>query len=230
MIVAGGRAARVRRSFIGVVSAAALFTGCMPHVMHGPRVEDDGLSGSLSLTLGRNREVGDLESRILPSLYAGLRRSWVPADGTGVAGSIGVQVPLLLAPVLADDDPNRFDALMATSYADVYIQPSRDLDPGFETGFGVLASTALAGPYLQAGRMRPTGSGWYTTQLVAFAIGDEMGTGVLYLPSVVWRHREPGAGTAANFSAGLGFGFAEDSETDKLIILGVSFELGLGRN
>lgn len=229
-MAAGMRAALARRSFIAAVLAAVLFTGCMPHVMHGPRVEDDGLSGSLSLTLGRNREIGDLESRILPSLYGGLRRSWVPADGTGVAGSIGIQLPLLLAPILADDDPNGFDALLATSYADIYIQPSRDLEPGFETGIGVLASTALAGPYVQAGRMSATGRGWYTTQLVAFAIGDEMGRGMLYLPSVVWRHRDPGAGTAANLSAGLGFGFGEDSETDKLIVLGVSFELGLGRN
>lgn len=223
-------AAPARRGVIAAVAAALLFTGCMPHVLHGPRVEDDGLSGSLSLTLGRNREIGDMESRILPSVYGGLRRSWVPADGTGVAGSIGIQVPLLLFPVVADDGPNGFDALAATSYVDLYMQPSRSLDPGFETGFGALGSTALAGPYLQAGRLSSTGQGWYTTQLVAFAIGDEMGRGILYLPSVVWRHRDPGAGTAANFSAGLGFGFGEDSERDNLIVLGVSFELGLGRN
>lgn len=216
----------------GVIGAAAfmlLFSACMPQIMHGPRVEDDGLSGSLSLTVGRNREIGELQPRILPSMYAGLRRSWVPAGGRGAAGSIGFQVPVLLAPLIADGDRNGLEALAATSYADIYLQPSRSGEPGFETGVGVLASTALGGPYVQAGMMRPGGKGWYTTQLLAFAIGDDLGSGVLYFPSVVWRHRDTGAETAANVSAGLGLGLG-DSDMGTLIVLGVALELGLGRH
>lgn len=215
------------RCSIGAAAAAVLFTGCMPHVMHGPRVEDDGLSGSLSLTIGHNRELDELEPRILPSVYAGLRRSWVPGDGRGVAGSIGVQVPVLLAPLIAGDDRG-FDALAASSYVDVYIQPSRGADPGFETGIGVLASTALGGPYFQAGSMRPGGRGWYTTHLVAFDTRDDLG--LLYFPSFAWRHRNVDAEAAANLSAGLGFSVGGDQHMDTLIVLGVTLELGLGRN
>jgi hypothetical protein len=198
--------------------------------MHGPRIEDDGLSGSLSLTLGRNREVGELETLILPSLYGGLRRSKVPADGDGTAASLGVQVPVLVAPLFADEETGTFDALTATSYLDVYVQPKRRPQPGFEWGVGALASTALAGPYVQVGRMRPDGGGWYTTQLVVFAIGDDFGDdSAYYLPTVVWRYRDPSRTTAANLSAGVGVGVHDRSGTDMLVTLGVTLELGLGR-
>ncbi|HUG41569.1 MAG TPA: hypothetical protein VMM12_13860, partial [Longimicrobiales bacterium] len=83
--------------------AALMLAGCMPHVTHGPRVEDDGLSGALSVDLYGNREVGIVAGGILPNVYGALRGSWVPPDGHGVAGSLGVQVPLLLIPFLGDD-------------------------------------------------------------------------------------------------------------------------------
>lgn len=214
------------------VAIAVLCSGCMPHVMHGPRVDDDRVSGSVSLTLGRNREVGDLESRILPSLYGGLRRSWLPSDGDGLAGSFGIQVPLLLAPVLVDSDvdgPDRLEALLATTYVDAYLQPKRRVDPGWETGLGVLASTALAGPYLQAGRLNADGQGWYTTQLVAVMIGDDLGEGTIYMPTIIWRDRDEAGSSAVNFSLGLGVPFGEDTR-EMLIIAGLTFELGLRRN
>jgi hypothetical protein len=211
---------------LALTAAMAVFSsGCMPHVMHGPRIEEDGVSGSLSLTLGRNREVGD-HIGILPSLYGGLRRSWMRSDG--LAGSIGVQVPLFLATVLVDN--SRVDAadVLATSYVDIYIQPVRRTEPGWESGVGVLASSALIGPYAQVGRF-DTGQGWYTTQLVAFTIGDDLGDGTLYMPTVVWRRRNVGGSTAANFSLGLGVPLTLNAD-EMLLIAGVSFELGLPRN
>lgn len=222
----GFRSSPVRRT--AAVGAAALCTGCLPHVMHGPRIEDDGVSGSLSLTLGRNRQVGGLESEILPSLYGGLRTSKVPTDGDGTAASLGVQVPLLIAPVFANDDTDAFDALTATSYLDVYLQPKRRPQPGFEWGVGALASTGLAGPYVQVGRMQPDGGGWYTTQLVVFAIGDDFDDdSAYYLPTVVWRYRDPARTAAANISVGVGVGVHDRSGTDMLVTLGVTLELGL---
>jgi hypothetical protein len=218
---------------LALAAAIGVFSsGCMPHVMHGPRVEEGGVSGSVSLTLGRNREVGDLDARILPSVYGGLRQSWVPSEGDGLAGSFGIQVPLLLAPVLLDREAtgvDRVDALLATTYVDGYLQPKRRVDPGWETGLGVLASTALAGPYLQAGRMDAHGHGWYTTQLVAFTIGDDLGEGSIYMPTIVWRHRDVGGSTAANFSLGLGVPLSDNAE-EMLVIAGVTFELGLTGN
>jgi hypothetical protein len=217
----------VRR--VVAVGAAVLCTGCLPHVMHGPRIEDDGLSGSLSLTLGRNHEFDDPDYRILPSLYGGLRTSKVPSDRDGLAASLGVQLPVLLAPLFADYDSEALHALTSTSYLDVYVQPMRRRQPGLEWGVGALASTALAGPYVQVGRMQPDGGGWYTTQLVVFAIGDGFSdAGGYYLPTVVWRYRDSARTTAANLSAGLGVSFDEPSGTEVLVTLGVTLELGLG--
>lgn len=223
---------RLHSSFIrrtAAVGAAVLCTGCLPHVMHGPRIEDDGVSGSLSLTLGHNRETGELDPEILPSLYGGLRTSKVPANGEGTAASFGVQVPVLIAPLFANEDSGFFDILAATSYLDVYVQPQRRLQPGLEWGVGALASNALAGPYVQVGRMQPDGGGWYTTQLVVFAVGDDFGDeGAYYLPNVVWRYRDPERTTAANLSVGVGVGVHDGSTTDMLVTLGVTLELGLG--
>lgn len=213
---------------LAAVGAAVLCTGCLPHVMHGPRIEDDGVSGSLSLTLGRNREIGDLETEILPSMYGGVRTSKVPADGDGTAASLGLQLPVLIAPLFANEDTNAFDVLTATSYLDVYVQPMRRRQPGIEWGVGALASTALAGPYVQVGRMRADGGGWYTTQLVVFTIGDDFGDGAYYLPTVVWRYRDQTRTSAANFSAGVGVGALAGSGEDMLVTLGVTLELGLG--
>jgi hypothetical protein len=199
--------------------------------MHGPRIEDDGLSGSLSLTLGRNREFDDPNARIVPSLYGGLRTSRVPFDGDGVATSFGVQVPVLIAPLFANEGTDGFDALTATSYLDMYVQPMRRAQPGLEWGVGALASTALAGPYVQVGRMQSDGSGWYTTQLVVFAIGDGFGDhDAYYLPTVVWRYRDAERTAAANFSVGVGVGVHGGSSADALVTLGVTLELGLDRN
>ena len=211
------------------VGAAVLCTGCLPHVMHGPRIEDDGVSGSLSLTLGHNRETGELENVILPSLYGGLRTSKVPTAGDGIAASLGLQVPVLIAPLFANEGTDAWDALTATSYLDVYVQPTRRPQPGFEWGVGALASTALAGPYAQIGRVRPDGSGWYTTQLFMFRIGDGFGDSGYYMPTVAWRYRDPEKTSAANLSAGLGVSFDEPSGTEVLVTLGVTLELGLGR-
>jgi hypothetical protein len=202
----------------------------MPHVMHGPRIEDDGVSGGLSLSLGRNYDVDDRDLRFVPSLYGSVRRSTVPRDGDGVAASIGLQVPLLMAPLLVDNTTNdRFSILTATSYLDLYVQPRRRSEAGFETGVGVLASTALVTPYIQAGLMDENGSGWYTTQAVAFTVGDEFGDGSFYLPSVAWRHRDPETSLATNLHGGMGIRINGEDNTDMMFIMGVTFELGLGR-
>jgi hypothetical protein len=213
------------RRILTTVFAAVLCTGCLPHVMHGPRIEDDGVSGSLSLTLGRNFEFGDPGTSIVPSLYGGVRRSYVSPDGTGAAFSIGLQVPFLIAPFLGEQ--GGFEGLGATSYADVYFQPARRVEPGWEYGGGGLFSTHVAAPYIQLGRMREGGSGWYTTHMIAFS--NEFVGNVLYLPTVVIRHRDRVEdSSAANFSFGAGLNF-ERGVRDALFLLGVTLEVGLGR-
>lgn len=205
--------------------AAALCTGCLPHVMHGPRIEDDGVSGSLSLTIGRNFEIGEAGTSIVPSLYGGLRRSYVRAEGSGPAVSLGLQVPFLIAPFLEREEG--FESLAATSYADIYIQPARAAEPGWEYGGGALFSTELLAPYVQVGQLRANGNGWYTTHMVAFSrelVGD-----VVYLPTLVFRRSDGGDGrSAGNFSIGAGFSSERDLR-EAFVLLGVTLELGLGR-
>lgn len=198
--------------------------------MHGPRIEEDGLSGSLSLSASYTHDLFYPLQPIVPSVYAGMRRSWLPADGDGVAGSIGIQVPVLLAVVLLPYQRDRLGTLLSATILDAYIQPGRRSGPGFETGAGILASAAFAGPYIQAGLMGEDGSGWYTTQAVAFSIRDGSGSGTFFLPTIVWRHRHPDLSTATNLSAGMGIHFGDDGERNALFTLGVTFELGLERN
>lgn len=205
--------------------AAVLCTGCLPHVMHGPRIEDDGVSGALSLTLGRNFEFGEAGTSIVPSFYGSVRRSYVPGDGTGAAFSVGLQVPFLIAPFLGEE--GGFEALGATSYADVYLQPMRGVETGWEFGGGALGSTRIVAPYIQLGRLDDDGSGWYTTQMIAFS--NELEGSVVYLPTVVFRQRDrPADSSAANFSLGGGFNFEGDLD-DAFFLLGVTLEVGLGR-
>jgi hypothetical protein len=218
---------RRRAAFPALLAALLLPSACMPHVLHGPRIEDDGWSGSASLTVGRNFEIGDASTSIVPSLYGSARRSFVSREGNGPAASIGLQVPVLVAPFFADDSEDGWEVLKATSYVDLYVQPMRRADAGLEVGIGALASTALAGPYLQVGRLNGTGSGWYTTQLIVFPVGDDAPDAALYLPSIAYRAREADSGSAASFSAGLGIAFQDDADMDTLFVLGVTLEFGL---
>ena len=50
---------------------------------------------------------------------------------------------------------------------DLYAQAPIGFTP-FDAGTGVLLSPVHVMPYVQAGRMKPDGSGWYTTQGFAF--------------------------------------------------------------
>jgi hypothetical protein len=51
---------------------------------------------------------------------------------------------------------------LVSSELDLYVQAPRSL--ALDVGAGVLAAGTHAMPYVQAGRMKPDGSGWYTTQ------------------------------------------------------------------
>lgn len=197
----------------------------MPHVMHGPRIEDDGLSGGLAWSLGRNVQFEEQDPLFTPSVYGGLRLSHVPSAGDGQAVSVGLQVPLLLAPLFWGEDES-FRALAATSYADAYVQPMRRSEPGVEWGIGALASSGLRGPYVQFGRDQPDQKGWYTTHLLAF-VADDYGPfireGLLYMPSVaIWSRNARPRGTPAHMSAGLGLG----GQGSPLVVVGFLIEVG----
>ncbi|HUF50244.1 MAG TPA: hypothetical protein VMN60_05390 [Longimicrobiales bacterium] len=203
-------------------------SGCIPHVLHGPRVEE-GVTGQLSLTLGRNTEWGSGgEFRVLPSLYVGARRAHVSSrvsrSGGSLAFSYGVQVPALLLPVFFD--AGGLDAVLATSHADVYVQPNRRAEPGSDGGIGALFSTHIFAPYIQFGRLNAEGDGWYTTQLAAFA--RTSGPRVLYMPALAYRDHDEARNHTANWSLGAGFAL-DDGDTEWIVLLGGTFELGRRR-
>jgi len=211
-------------SLVAIALLATCTSGCLPHVLHGPRIED-GSSAQLSLTLGRNvqwEEDGGGNFRVVPGLYVGARTANAP-DTTGPAVSIGVQVPALLLPLFVGEEGG-VEAMLATSYIDVYAQPNRRPQPGgVELGVGALFSSITAAPYLQLGRFDGEGDGWYTTQQVMFT--KELETGVMYMPSIAYRDHDAGAGLTANWTLSGAVGAAEE-EVRWFVMLGGTFEIG----
>lgn len=131
-------------------------TACAPVVTHSPRVAE-GLT--FYGTAGGGRTLCDrpaCETALTPQQGVGLRvghaaTASAPGLSAGVTGSVGwVFSDMGLYPEL-----------------DLYAQAPIALTP-FDAGTGVLLSPAHVMPYVQAGRMKPDGSGWYTTQGFAF--------------------------------------------------------------
>jgi hypothetical protein len=204
-----------------LLAATLLQGGCMPHVLHGPRVEP-GTTGMVSLTLGRNFDLDDANMRVLPSLYAGLRHGWVSND-SAIGFSLGAQVPPLLGVFTLEGDADR--VLLATSYVDAYLEPRRAGFAGGNAGVGVLASSGLVMPYVQYGRADAAGEGWYTTQGVAL-LGGEWNEAVYWMPALAWRDVGSGTGHAVSYSLSGGIGPRDDA-TDWFVLFGFTAEFGL---
>jgi hypothetical protein len=129
-----------------LASAAA----CAPIVTHGPRVEQ-GITGYGTMGAGKSLCPPETcETILVPQLGAGVRYGWAATDSTlGFSAGFTYSAPVV------------------SSELDLYVQaPGSPL--GLDAGAGVLAAGTHAMPYVQLGRMRPNGSGWYTTQGYAF--------------------------------------------------------------
>lgn len=124
----------------------ALGAACAPIVTHGPRVER---GTRFTLTAGPSYSACDTlacDLELLPQAALGIRGGRPATEGR--AGfSVGTNLSI-----------NLF-----SSDLDVYVQSPVGVVP-VDAGGGVLLSPAHAMPYVQAGRMRENGSGWYTTQ------------------------------------------------------------------
>ncbi|HEY0024190.1 MAG TPA: hypothetical protein VGB24_14840 [Longimicrobium sp.] len=130
-----------------LLAAAA---ACAPIVTHGPRVEQ-GITGYATLGAGKALcSPETCETILIPQQGVGLRYGWVATDSTpGFSAGFTYSTPVV------------------SSELDLYVQaPGSPL--GLDAGAGVLAGGTHAMPYVQLGRMRPNGSGWYTTQGYAF--------------------------------------------------------------
>lgn len=117
---------------------------CAPIVTHGPRPEP---GVQVMATLGIPQELCDsgCEVELIPQLGFGVR-SGRPAEN----GNFGYSVT------------GTFSASILATEADLYVQAPTA--PEWAAGGGVLLSFAHVMPYVQLGRMRADGSGFYTTQ------------------------------------------------------------------
>lgn len=162
--------------------AAACTAACAPIVTHGPRVEQGftfyGTAGGAMHLCARP----ECDTELVPQQGAGVRY------GKAAAGrALGVSAGLTLS------------TWWESSELDLYAQAPIGVAP-FDAGAGVLLSPAHVMPYVQAGRMKPDGSGWYTTQGFAFLASrparwstegpsEERVTPRYWAPTVAYRTR-----------------------------------------
>lgn len=174
------------RSLSAWLSPCTLLTlaaaACAPVVTHGPRVEQ---GVTFYGTGGGGRPLCDrpaCDTRLVPQQGAGVRygraaSASAPGWSAGLTLSTGG----------------------TSSELDLYTQAPDGSTP-FDAGAGVLLSPAHVMPYVQAGRMRPDGSGWYTTQGFAFmasrparwsneGASEERVTPRYWAPTVAYRTR-----------------------------------------
>jgi hypothetical protein len=180
-----------------LASAAA----CAPIVTHGPRVEQ-GITGYATIGGGRSLcSPETCETNLVPQMGVGLRYGWAATDSTH-----GFSTGFTLS------------TAVVSSELDLYVQAPGS-PSGFDAGAGVLAARTHLMPYVQLGRMRPDGSGWYTTQGYAFLgrrqihevfdDGDQTVAPWYWAPAVAYRTR---GSYGVHFYVAGAFGTAETRE------------------
>jgi hypothetical protein len=144
----------MRFSAVALLACAA---ACAPVVTHGPRVEP---GVTLYGTMGGTRSLCSQETcdtDLVPQMGGGARYGRAATDSTP-GFSVGFT----------------YSTGFISSEVDLYVQaPASRV--GLDAGAGVLAAGSHAMPYVQLGRMRPDGSGWYTTQGFAFLAQRQIG-------------------------------------------------------
>jgi hypothetical protein len=124
----------------------ACAAACAPIVTHGPRVQN---GFSFHATAGGARHLCErptCDTMLVPQQGAGVRYGEAATD-SAMGTSVGLTV----------------STFIISSELDVYVQAPASLTR-LDAGAGVLLAGTHVMPYVQAGRMRPDGSGWYTTQ------------------------------------------------------------------
>ncbi len=213
-----------RYAWVVVIAAT---TGCLPQVLHGPRVED-GTSGVISASIGRDipveRDTNQYEDGPIfaPNLMIGGRAGMAGGDGSP-AYSLGLLVPVVS--IFSIGSTDALELIAHTSYLDLYVQPVRNLKTGTDFGAGLNISSILAMPYVQYGRTHEDGTSWFTTQGVMFTYRDDQPL-ALWAPSVSKRQTTHEGGRALTFTGGGAVGRAS-GRTEILVVLSVTAEFGL---
>lgn len=120
------------------------FAACAPVVAHGPRVQP-GAQAVLTTGMARSLCDSGCQVDVIPQVAAGLSRGWAATEtrpGVSLGGKLAFLSP-------------EFDG---------YVQAPTGWTRTLDAGAGVVVGAEHTMPYLQLGRMRADGSGWYTTQ------------------------------------------------------------------
>jgi len=160
----------------------AFAAACAPIVTHTPRVHD---GVSFHGTLGAGRALcgpPECDTELTPQYGGGIRYGRAAtASAPGMSAGLTVSTFIM------------------SSELDLYVQAPTALSR-LDAGAGVLLAGTHGMPYVQAGRMKPDGSGWYTTQGFAFLSRRNMDWGVdvdtekkeqprYWSPSIAYRAR-----------------------------------------
>lgn len=132
---------------------------CAPVVTHGPRVQ---AGVTAMVTTGASRAPCDsaCELDLTPQVALGAVRGW-EASETRPGFTVGGNLSLF------------------SSDLDVYVQAPTGWTGTLQAGAGALAGFAHMMPYVQLGRMRGDGSGWYTTQGFAWIFRRDARPGLI---------------------------------------------------
>lgn len=146
-------ARRIARVIVHPALALLVAEGCIPGVMHGPRIDGGFAAGAVaSHTAGPRKTRGDNGGMAYAYGPVGvnLAYGWTfdSIEGLGVLLGIHVPVPLLLG-----------------AQTDMYVQLPRRPLLGLDGGVGVTSTPAVETvmPYAQLGVLRSSGSGVYAT-------------------------------------------------------------------
>lgn len=183
----------------------AFAAACAPMVTHGPRVQP-GVTASV--TTGGSRALCDTacELDLTPQVALGVARGWAATE-TRPGFSLGANVSVI------------------SSDVDAYVQAPTGWTGPLQAGVGGLVGIDHAMPYVQLGRLREDGSGWYTTQGLAWIfrrdarhamfaavdyppqrVGPDLVEPVYWAPTLAYRGR---GGTGVTLYVSGAFGTAE---------------------
>lgn len=147
------RIKRIATTLVGAASAHLFGQGCMPAVLHGPRIDGGFTTGyAASYTAGPRTTRGDMGGVAYAYGPVGVNfgYGWTSESTEGLGVRLGLHVPV---------------PMVVAAQPDVYVQLPKRAVLGLDGGVGItlipIVETMM--PYAQLGILRSGGSGFYAT-------------------------------------------------------------------
>jgi hypothetical protein len=185
------------RQWMALVAANLLAAGCAPYVTHSPALQP---GSTFAVTLGytaltqscyeqyMHDTYGNITSRTQTycpegddgptPLLISTARTW-KADSLGSGIRLGLDMPPWPG----------WEALLFTQ-AGAFWQAPKSRPGALDWGAGAIVSAVWIAPYVQVGRIKPDGRGWYTTQMLGHAhslLGADEDFGTGWHPTVAYQ-------------------------------------------